>query len=109
MTIALAPVVVSPTVAAQKPQVTTAATVYQEGAHRGALQCAVPHGIAHLERQRCEGAGFYVDATEPRWSAAPVQAVSNAAPAPVVECIALAAVVYAAQAFEVEWIAPAPA
>ena len=74
------------------------------GAHRGALQCAVPHGIAHLERQRSEGAGFYVDATEPRWSAAPVQAVSNAAPAPVVECIALAAVVYAAQAFEVEWI-----
>ena len=50
------------------------------------------------------GRRVYVDATEPRWSAAPVQAVSNAAPAPVVECIAFAAVVYAAQAIEVEWI-----
>ena len=55
------------------------------------------------------GAGFCVDATEPRWSAAPVQAVFYVAPGPVVEYIALAVVVYAAPAPEVEYIAAAPA
>merc|ERR1712012_1426491 len=92
MNIAPAPAVVLPTVAAQKPQVTTAATVYQEGtvtytAPAPAVYAAPAPVVEYI---------------------APAPAV-YAAPAPVVEYIAPAPAVVAAPAPVVEYFAPAPA
>merc|ERR1712136_529442 len=89
MNIAPAPAVVLPTVAAQKPQVTTAATVYQEGT----VTYTAP------------APATTVTTMAPAMPATTVVAT----PAPIVECIAPAPAVYAAPAPVVEYIAPAPA
>merc|ERR1712135_174521 len=93
MSIAPAPAVVLPTVAAQKPQVTTAATVYQEGT----VTYTAPAPVTTMAPA--------MPATTV--VATPAPAV-YAAPAPVVEYIAPApAVSYAAPAQVVEYVAPA--
>merc|ERR1712136_669034 len=97
MNIAPAPAVVLPTVAAQKPQVTTAATVYQEGT----VTYTAPAPATTVTTMAPAMPATTVVAT-------PAPAV-YAAPAPVVEYIAPAPAVVAAPAPVVEYIAPAPA
>ena len=97
MSIAPAPAVVLPTVTAQKPQVTTAATVYQEGT----VTYTAPAPATTVTTMAPAMPATTVVAT-------PAPAV-YAAPAPVVEYIAPApAVSYAAPAQVVEYVAPAP-